>query len=208
MLKIRSAGEDNPEELVKEEADAPTEGRAVLSVEVRLIQRNQAKDPPPMATQYDGTEDAVRGELLWRAEEKDDTAGVPLEAVQAGDKRIPHNVHQKLVNVMGFHQGIGQGPLPEPLQKISRQRKQRHEHQQEASGHGAHHPHDVRLSESNSIFLLLWTAEDGARACPTLVGTCGRGYHPRPRRPGRRSAHQGRCPLCTLSVRGGLPPKW
>ena len=64
MLTTGSEGEDNPEELVKEEADAAAEGRAVLSVEVGLIQCDQAKDLPPVATQYGGTEDAVHGELL------------------------------------------------------------------------------------------------------------------------------------------------
>ena len=123
MLTAGSAGEDNPEELVKEEADAAAEGRAVLSVELGLIQCDQAKDHPLVATQYGGTEAAVHGELLQRVEEEDDAAGVCLEAVQAGDKRLPHDVRRKLINMMGFRQGIRQGPLPETLQKIRGQRE-------------------------------------------------------------------------------------
>ena len=102
MLTAGSAREDNPEELVKEEVDAPTEGRAVLGVEARLDQRDQSKDAPPVATQYGGTEGAVHGKLLRRAEEEDDAAGVRLEAVQARDKRPPHNFCRKLVNMVGF----------------------------------------------------------------------------------------------------------
>ena len=47
MLMIGSAGEDNQEELVKEEADAVAEGRVVLGAKMRLVQGNQAKDPCP-----------------------------------------------------------------------------------------------------------------------------------------------------------------
>ena len=123
MLTAGGAGEDDPEELVKEEVHAPAEGRSVLGVEVRLVQRNQAKDPSPVAMQYGGTKNAVHGKLLWRAKEKDDAAGVPLEAVQAGDKRLPHNVCRKLVNMVGFHQGISQGLLLETPQKSHGQQK-------------------------------------------------------------------------------------
>ena len=123
VLTAGGAGEDDPEELAEEEADVPAEGCAVLGVEVRLVQRDQAKDPSPVATQYGSTDDAVHGELLRRAEEEDNAAGVPLEAVQAGDKRLPHDVRRKLINMMGFRQGISQGPLPETLQKIRDQRE-------------------------------------------------------------------------------------
>ena len=50
MLKAGSAGEDNPEELVEEYADAAAEGRAMACVKVRLIQGNQAKDTSPVTT--------------------------------------------------------------------------------------------------------------------------------------------------------------
>ena len=68
MLRAGGAGEDEPEELVEEEANALAEGRAVVGVEVRLVQRDRAKDPSSVVTQYGGTEDSVRGELLRRAE--------------------------------------------------------------------------------------------------------------------------------------------
>ena len=51
MVTTGSAGEDNPEELVKEEVDAAVEGRVVLNVEVGLIQCDKTKDPPTVVMQ-------------------------------------------------------------------------------------------------------------------------------------------------------------
>ena len=51
---VGGAGEDDPDKLIEEEADAAAEGRAVLGVEVCLVQGNEAKDP------------IVRGNAAWR----------------------------------------------------------------------------------------------------------------------------------------------
>ena len=106
MLSAGGAGECDPEKLIKEEADAAAEGRAVLGVEVRLVQGDKAKDPSSVAAQHGGAEDAVLEKLLWQTEEKDEAAGVGVEAVQAGDERVAHNVRRKLVNMVSLHQGI------------------------------------------------------------------------------------------------------
>ena len=100
MLTAGSAREDNPEELFKEEAGASAEGHTVVGVDMRLIQRDQSKDSSPVATNQGGAETAVHCELLHRSEEGDETAGVALETVQAGDERLPHDVRRELFNVV------------------------------------------------------------------------------------------------------------
>ena len=68
----------NPEELVEEEADAPAEGRVVLSVDVGLVQRDQAKDLHPWQRSIATRRMSFMvGSFLRRAEEEDDAAGVP-----------------------------------------------------------------------------------------------------------------------------------
>ena len=92
--------------MIEEEADAAAEGRAMLGVEVRLVQRDEAKEPSHVATQHGGAEDVILGKLLWQAEEEDEAAGDGVEGVQAGDKRVAHDVRRKLANMVSLHRGI------------------------------------------------------------------------------------------------------
>ena len=100
MCAAGGAGKDDPEELVEEATDAAAESRAVLGKEMRLVQRDKAKDSSIMAAKHSGAEDVVLDELLRRAEEEDEAAGVPVDAVQAGDERLLHDSRRKLINMV------------------------------------------------------------------------------------------------------------